>query len=52
MAAVERRIVIYQLLYAACMLVCIYSVTLSIGCLILLQLNSILSPNFGPLSKF
>lgn len=52
MAAVERRIVIYQLLYAACMLVCIYSVTVSIACLILLQLNSILSPNLGRLSKF
>ena len=51
LAAVERRIVVYQALYAACMLFAFYSVPLSIGLIVLMQLNSAVAPKIWPLSK-
>jgi uncharacterized membrane protein len=43
-SAIERRIVIYQALYALCVSLCIFSTYLSILFLVLLQLHSVISP--------
>lgn len=48
-----RRILIYQALYALGALLCVFNPYLSIGFILLVQLNSVLAPRFlGPLSRF
>jgi uncharacterized membrane protein len=49
--ASERRIVVYQLLYAAAALACIFNTLLAIGILVTLQLNSV-TGLIRPLSRF
>lgn len=51
-AASERRIIVYQLLYAAAILLCVINTYLAIVVLVLLQLNSVIVPRIGPLSRF
>ena len=51
-AASERRIVVYQLLYAASILLCVFNTYIAIGVLVLLQLNSVIAPRIGPLKRF
>ncbi len=51
-AAQKRRIVIYQVLYAFGMLLCIINTYVSIAFIVLLQLNSALAPRLGPLGRF
>lgn len=51
-AATERRIVIYQALYATAVLFCIINTYISIVLLILMQLNSIIAPRIGWLDRF
>ena len=51
-AASERRIVVYQTLYAAAAALCVVNTYLAIACLILLQLNSVIGPRIGPLNRF
>jgi uncharacterized membrane protein len=46
-AAICRRIWIAQLLYAFCALLCIFNTYWSIACIVLLQLNYALAPQFG-----
>lgn len=50
--AANRRIIVYQALYAGCMLVGFVSVPLAIGLLVLLQLNSAVAPRLWILSRF
>ena len=50
--AAERRIIVYQALYACCMLCGFLSVPLAIGLLVLLQLNSAVAPRLWILSRF
>ncbi len=50
-AAVCRRIVVAQALYAAGAALCAYSTTLSLGVIVLLQLNYVIAPRLGPLSR-
>ena len=50
-AASERRIVVHQLLYAAAVLTSVLSTYLAIGLLVLLQLNSVISPRIRPLDR-
>jgi uncharacterized membrane protein len=50
--AIERRIVIYQALYALSMLLCVISTYISIACIVLLQLNSAVAPRIRPLDRF
>lgn len=52
LVASERRIVVYQALYAAASALCVINTYLAIGCLILLQLNSVIAPRIGPLNRF
>jgi len=47
----ERRIVVYQVLYAFSALLCIISTYVSIACLILLQLNAALAPRIRPFDR-
>jgi uncharacterized membrane protein len=49
--AVERRITISQTLYFIAMLFCFVSIPLSIGLIVLLQLNYAIAPKIGLLSK-
>jgi uncharacterized membrane protein len=51
-AASERRIVIYQALYAFGALLCIINTYVSIGFIVLLQLNSAIAPRIHPLDRF
>jgi uncharacterized membrane protein len=51
-AATERRIVIYQGLYAFGAALCIINTYVSIVFLILMQLNSIIAPRIGKLNRF
>ena len=51
-AASERRIVVYQLLYAGACLLCVFNTYLAIACLVLLQLNSVILPPIRPLNRF
>ena len=50
--ASERRIIVYQLLYAAAILLCVFNTYIAIGVLVLLQLNSVIAPRIGPLKRF
>ncbi|MEP7055974.1 MAG: TMEM175 family protein [Actinomycetota bacterium] len=51
-AAMRRRIVVYQLLYAFGASLAIVNTYLSIGFLVLMQLNSVITPRFGWLDRF
>ncbi len=51
-AAGRRRIMVYQLLYAAASLLCVFNTYLAIAVLVLLQLNSVIVPRIGPLNRF
>jgi uncharacterized membrane protein len=51
-AASERRIIVYQLLYAGAILLCVINTYLAIVVLVLLQLNSVIVPRIGPLNRF
>lgn len=51
-AASSRRIVVYQLLYAAAVATSIASTYIAIGLLVLLQLNSVIAPSIAPLNRF
>jgi uncharacterized membrane protein len=52
LAAGERRIVVYQALYAVCLLVGLVSTYAGITLLVLLQLNSAIAPRIRPLDRF
>jgi uncharacterized membrane protein len=52
LAAGERRIVVYQALYALCVLVGLVSTYAGIALLVLLQLNSAIAPRIRPLDRF
>lgn len=49
--ALERRIVVYQGLYALAALTCLIDTYLAIGLLIALQLNSVIAPRIGILDR-
>jgi len=51
-SAIERRIVIFQALYALGMLLCVVNTYVSIAFIILLQLNSAIAPRIRPLDRF
>jgi uncharacterized membrane protein len=51
-AASKRRIVVYQILYAAAAVLCVFNTYLAIAVLVLLQLNSVIVPRIGPLNRF
>jgi uncharacterized membrane protein len=50
-AALKRRIVIYQCLYALAALTCLINTYLAIGLLVALQLNSVIAPRIGILDR-
>jgi len=50
-AALTRRIVVYQCLYALAALTCLVNTYLAIGLLIALQLNSVIAPRIGILDR-
>jgi len=50
--ASERRIVVYQLLYAGACLLCVVNTYLAITVLVLLQLNSVIVPPIPLLNRF
>jgi uncharacterized membrane protein len=50
--AAERRIVVVQVLYAIAVLFCVVNTYLSITLIVLLQLNSAISPRIFPLDRF
>jgi uncharacterized membrane protein len=50
-AAVCRRILYAQALYAAGAALCVVNTTLSLGIIVLLQLNYAVAPRLGPLSR-
>ncbi|MGO9900352.1 MAG: hypothetical protein ACLP0J_11795 [Solirubrobacteraceae bacterium] len=50
-AALERRIVVYQGLYALAALTCLINTYLAIGLLFALQLNSVIAPRIGILNR-
>jgi uncharacterized membrane protein len=52
LAAGRRRIVVYQVLYAVCLLVGLVSTYAGIALLVLLQLNSAIAPRIRPLDRF
>jgi len=49
--AITRRIIVYQSLYAASVLLCVVSTYLSVALLVLLQLNSVIAPRIVPTSN-
>jgi uncharacterized membrane protein len=49
--AVCRRILYAQALYAVGAALCVLSTTISLGVIVLLQLNYVIAPRFGPLSR-
>ncbi len=51
-AAIERRIIVSQVLYFCCMLLCVISTYLSISLIILLQLISATAPRIHPFDRF
>ncbi len=51
-AAIKRRIVVYQSLYAGAILPCVFNTFIAIAALVLLQLNSVIVPRIGPLNRF
>jgi hypothetical protein len=51
-SATERRIVIYQSVYAGAVALGVISTYLSIGLLVAMQLNSAIAPRFGRWNKF
>ncbi len=51
-ATLRRRIVVYQLLYAGAVLLCVINTYLAIAVLVLFQLNSVIVPRIGPLNRF
>ncbi len=51
LAAMRRRIVVYQVLYACAAALCVINTYLAIGAVVLLQLNSVLVPRIGPLNR-
>lgn len=50
-AALKRRIVVYQALYALATLTCLINTYLAIGLLVALQLNSVIAPRIGILDR-
>jgi uncharacterized membrane protein len=50
--ASERRIIVYQVLYAGACLLCVVNTYLAIAVLVLLQLNSVIVPPIPPLNRF
>jgi uncharacterized membrane protein len=50
--ATQRRIIIYQIVYAIAMLFCILNTYLSLVLLILMQLNSAIAPRLGRFNRF
>jgi len=50
--ALERRIVVAQVLYAISMSLCVINTYVSITCIVLLQLNSAIAPRIFPLDRF
>jgi uncharacterized membrane protein len=50
--ASERRIVVYQALYAGACLLCVVNTYLAIAVLVLLQLNSVIVPPIPLLNRF
>jgi hypothetical protein len=52
LAASRRRIVVYQALYAACLLLGLVSTYAAIAVLVLLQLNSAIAPRVRLLDRF
>ncbi len=50
-SALERRIVVYQCLYAAAALTCLINTYLAIGMLIALQINAVVAPRFWILDR-
>ena len=50
-AALRRRIVVYQALYAIAALTCLINTYLAIGLLVALQLNSVIAPRIGILDR-
>ena len=50
-AALKRRIVVYQSLYALAALTCLINTYLAIGLLVALQLNSVIAPRIGILDR-
>jgi uncharacterized membrane protein len=50
-AALRRRIVVYQALYAFAALTCLINTYLAISLLVALQLNSVIAPRFGILDR-
>jgi uncharacterized membrane protein len=51
-AASQRRILMYQLLYAVAAACCVINTYLSIGLIVLVQLNSAVAPRIRPLNSF
>jgi uncharacterized membrane protein len=51
-AAIERRIVVIQALYALCVALCVVNAYVSIVLIVLLQLNSAIAPRIRPLDRF
>jgi len=51
-SAHERRIIIYQALYAVGALLCVINTYVSILFIVLLQLNSVFAPRLRPLDRF
>jgi uncharacterized membrane protein len=50
-AALKRRIVVYQALYALAALTCLINTYLSIGLLVALQLNAVIAPRIWILDR-
>jgi uncharacterized membrane protein len=50
-AALRRRIVVYQALYALATLTCLINTYLAMGLLVALQLNSVIAPRIGILDR-
>jgi uncharacterized membrane protein len=50
-AALQRRIVVYQGLYAVAALTCLINTYLAMGLLVALQLNSVIAPRIGLLNR-
>lgn len=52
MRSAWRRIVVVQLLYAGAVALCVVNTYLSLGVIVLLQLNSAIAPPFRPFNRF
>jgi uncharacterized membrane protein len=50
-AAMKRRIIVYQCLYALAALTCLINTYVAIGLLVALQLNSVIAPRIGILDR-